>query len=223
MRKYNPTRISSVLVVALLAVGCTEHNSDYCEKNSDCSGGQVCDVIRATCVFPDASTIPPDGSISADAPATGDDAQPADAFGAVDSEPPADGGADSKVDAPVADAPVDTRVPDAAGTCGVNGDCMDPTKAFCVAGVCVGCQGAGASACVAPTPACDLTSGKCVGCTADSQCTTDPAKGFCVAGSCTGCNTAGATGCAARTDGNTTCATTGTATGQSLACVADAQ
>jgi hypothetical protein len=122
-------------------------------------------------------------------------------------------------DVPMVDAPApDTNAPDAPGTCATNLDCPDPSKAFCVAGVCAGCQLAGAGACVAPTPACDLASGKCVGCTADSQCATDPAKAFCVAGSCVGCHTPGAAGCAARTDGKTVCATTGAALGQCVEC-----
>jgi hypothetical protein len=215
--------IGSTLPLAAVIFGCTGPNPNYCQKDTDCTGGRVCSVVHSACVFPDASTIPPDGSVGADAPATGDDAQPVDASGAIDGEPSIDGGADSEGDGSPADAAVDTRVTDATGICGVSGDCTDPTKAFCVGNVCVGCQSAGVNACVAPTPACDLTSGKCVGCTSDSQCTVDPAKGFCVAGSCTGCNTAGATGCAARTDGKTTCATTGTASGQCVACVADAQ
>ena len=222
LRNSRLSLVRTILLVGSLA-GCTKANPNYCEKAGDCTGRRVCDIESSQCVFPDASTIPLDGSIGADAPAAGDDAQPVDAFGAIDAQPSTDGGADRAGDAPVTDAPVDTRLPDAAGTCGVNGDCTDPTKAFCVASVCVGCQSAGTSACVAPTPACDLTSGKCVGCTADSQCTIDPAKGFCVAGSCTGCDAAGATGCLARTDGKTTCATTGTAAGQCVACLVDAQ
>jgi hypothetical protein len=71
----------------------------------------------------------------------------------------------------------DVYVPDGAGTCGSNRDCTDPAKAFCVGNVCVGCQpdvdagvDAGANACVAPTAVCDTLSGKCVGCTVDSHC-----------------------------------------------------
>jgi hypothetical protein len=221
MQRQKTGRWSGLLLAGMLAVGCTEHNPDYCEKNSDCTGGRICDVVRATCVVPDAATVLPDGASGPDAPAkidgeTFEDAPVAQPeVGPVDSGAPLDGGR--------LDGGADGNVIDAIGSCGANGDCTDPAKAFCVAGVCVGCQSAGASACVAPTPSCDLSSGKCVGCTADTQCTVDPGKGFCVSGSCVGCNVAGATGCSARTDGKATCATTGTAIGQCVECAADAQ
>jgi hypothetical protein len=105
----------------------------------------------------------------------------------------------------------------------------DPTKGFCVANTCTGCNTTGATGCSTRTDGkivCATTGtsrwsvrGVCDGC----QCTTDPTKGFCVANACTGCNAAGATGCAARTDGKTTCATTGTAAGQCVECTADSQ
>jgi hypothetical protein len=219
-------RAKDLLLVAALLVGCTKANPDYCEKAGDCTGGRVCNVEWSQCVLPDAAVGPLDALTGTDdGPAAAVD-QP---FGR-DMGAPLDSPAvyDSTVDAPTTDVTKDlpgpdTRIPDAAGTCGTNLDCTDPAKAFCVAGVCVGCQSAGAGACVAPTSACDLSSGKCVGCLTDSQCTTDPAKGFCVAGSCVGCGVAGATGCSARTDGKTTCATTGTATGQCVECTGDAQ
>jgi hypothetical protein len=142
------------LSVALLA-GCTAANPKYCEKTSDCQSGLVCDLPHNRCIASDTAVAPLDGAILTDAPmdepTTGDETQPTDATagGEVGGDRPV------AADGPGADAPVDTRVPDAAGTCGVNGDCTDPTKAFCVASVCVGCQSAGVSACVAPTPACD--------------------------------------------------------------------
>jgi hypothetical protein len=115
----------------------------------------------------------------------------------------------------------DSRIPDAAGTCAVNSDCIDPTKGFCVADQCVGCQAAVTTAC--GTQVCDVTSGKCVDCTTDGQCTKDPAKSFCVANACTGCGTAGATGCATRTNGKTVCSISGTTAGQCVQCAADGQ
>jgi hypothetical protein len=92
-----------------------------------------------------------------------------DAPAAVDVPIVTDGASDAKVP----DAAVDLPIPDAAGTCAVDGDCTDPGKAFCVAGLCTGCQGGidgGANTCVAPTSVCDVTTGKCVGCTEDNQC-----------------------------------------------------
>jgi hypothetical protein len=156
--------------------------------------------------------------VAGDAPIVASDAQPA----ADTSIEPRDSGAlDTAIDAHGFDSAVDSRVPDAAGTCGVNSDCTNPANGFCVAEVCVGCQAAGATACGAQV--CDSASGKCVDCTADGQCTKDLAKGFCVANTCTGCNTTGATGCATRTNGKTVCATSGTSAGQCVQCTADGQ
>jgi hypothetical protein len=218
-----------ILAFCLLLPAClaTESKPVTCNTDNDCqtkigtTQGVRCDLTQHACVC-DGTAYPGcdkfvDGGANVDGPGVSDvPVTPADVVVPV----PVDGATDVQI----ADVTVpDTRVPDAAGTCGTNLDCTDPTKAFCVAGVCVGCQAAGVSACVAPTPACDLTSGKCVGCTADAQCTVDPSKGFCVAGACAGCGTPGATGCTARTDGKTTCATTGTSIGQCVECAADTQ
>ncbi len=231
---WSQSATRGLLLVAMLTAGCTERNPDYCAKNSDCSGHRICDVVRATCVSPDAAVTPVVDAGVADVAADT----------AVDSPVVVDGGgfpvdgggspvdastvevaqtseAGRPVDGRVADAALpDVYVPDGPGTCGVNGDCADPTKAFCVAGVCVGCQGAGATACGAQ--ACDTVSGKCVECVADTGCTKDPAKGFCVLNACTACSTTGATGCAARADGKTACAPSGTLAGQCVECIADA-
>ncbi len=75
-------------------------------------------------------------------------------------------------------------------------DCKDAGKAFCVANACVGCKDAGAGACKAPTGFCDLGSGRCVECTADTQCTFDPNRPFCVANKCEGCAKTSPTACA---------------------------
>ena len=212
-----------------------------CRTNDECAS-KVCNLATYYCE----PVATPDAGQTQDAPDITDDALGLDGSGGSQSEAGttidasmdrlqseagmiSDASTDQSEAGTIPDAPMDqqlpdsSRVPDAAGTCGVNGDCTDPTKAFCVAGVCVGCQSAGVSACAAPTSACDLTSGMCVGCTADKECTTDPAKGFCVARSCTGCSTAGATGCSARTDGKTVCATAGTSAGQCVECSADNQ
>jgi hypothetical protein len=74
--------------------------------------------------------------------------------------------------------------------CFNSSQCKDPGKSFCVATVCMGCQGAGAGACQSPTATCDATSGKCVECTIDAQCTADPNRPFCVANACAGCDKA---------------------------------
>jgi hypothetical protein len=216
-------RAGGILSLALLIAGCTRANPNYCEKNSDCSGGRVCSVVHSACVWPDSAAEPLDSAIVTEPDAAADGT--VDVLYAPEVTLPVDtsiaaevGKPDVAVDAAVVDAAKpDTKVGDGPGTCAVNGDCADPTAVFCVGGMCTGCQNAGPGAC--GVQACDLASGKCVECTADGQCTKDPAKGFCVAKVCTGCGTAGSTGCAARTDGNTVCS----AGGACVECAADSQ
>jgi hypothetical protein len=70
-----------------------------------------------------------------------------------------------------------------------NGDCIrDATKSFCQAGTCVGCAGAGASACATRDPAkpvC-LASGTCAECATSDDCPA-PAKPICDANVCVAC------------------------------------
>jgi len=176
-----------------LLLGCTEATPNACQKSGDCTGGKVCDVVRGVCVAPDAAVV---GSMDAadepvvvvDAPALSDSSMAIDALYA---DAPYTNEVSVAVDVPMSveagevASPVDAAanvdvfepdlyVPDAAGTCGSSGDCRDPTKAFCVAGACVGCQSGldgGANACIAPASVCDSVSGRCVGCTADGHCT----------------------------------------------------
>lgn len=237
-------RLASVFLLGgTFLLGCTEATPSYCQKPSDCTGGRVCDVAHAVCVFVDAAVGPVDGAHDSggaiDAPYSVEvglaEAGLAEAGLAMDAsyadEAPVAVDAPVPVDVAEAEVTIDTGtvdamgpdlyVPDGAGTCGGNDDCTDPAKAFCVGNVCVGCQGASLAACGARV--CDAVSGRCVECTTDGQCTKDPAKGFCVANACTGCGTGGATGCAARSDGRTTCAATGSAAGQCVECAGDAE
>ncbi len=237
------------LSAALPACLPTKSEEVACATSDECGAGFTCDPSRNVCVCDGTATDPGcakliDGGASADAtadakgvgtdgagsgdrpadrpasdaPAVASDVQPASD---ASIEPRDSGALDAAIDAHGVDSAVDSRVPDSAGSCGVNSDCTNSANAFCVAEVCVGCQAAGASAC--GTQVCDPVSGKCVDCTADGQCTKDPAKGFCVANTCAGCNTTGATGCATRTNGKTVCASSGTAAGQCVQCMADGQ
>jgi hypothetical protein len=129
---------------------------------------------------------------------------------------------DTPADLSLPDTAIDTRVPDAAGTCGTSSDCPDPSKAFCVGGVCTGCSTSlcasrvdgGAAVCATSGTA----AGKCVECVADGQCAGNPAKGFCVSNTCTACSAAL---CAGKVDGGASfiCATSGTAAGQCVECI----
>jgi len=161
MLSRNATLAASCLAVALLAA-CTATNPKYCEKPGDCQAGLTCDLPHNRCVSPDGSVGQPDGPIvvvdgeaNADAPIGGE-------AGGLDGARADGGGSDRP-------GP-DVRGIDAAGTCSVTADCTDPTKAFCVGNVCVGCQAAGTGACSGSAAVCDAASGKCVACTADSHC-----------------------------------------------------
>ena len=111
--------------------------------------------------------------------------------------------------------------------CAVDGDCQDPTKSFCVANTCTGCQSAPATACSSRStskPVCAASGalgGQCVECAADGDCGT-LAKSFCVANACTGCQSAAKTACSVRTADQPVCATSGTLQGRCVACQVDA-
>lgn len=187
-----------ILLGNTLLLGCTEATPNYCQQASDCTGGRRCDVARGICISPDGAVGPMDSALAFDAAPASVDSVDVPIMSEVGGVVVVDGSfaldVSFVVDAPkpdeVAEAgtPQDTGavdvvgpdlyIPDGAGTCGDNGDCPNPTKAFCVAGMCVGCQAgvdagvdAGANNCVAPAAVCDSQSGRCVGCTADTHCT----------------------------------------------------
>lgn len=146
---------------------------------------------------------------------------------------------------------IDGGVPDAPGSCFAATDCTSSLLPFCVNGMCVACKDsshcsnlggtpfctaqntcvscaqAPASFCASSTPilpACDSVSGRCVECTASTQCkdaakpvclantcvecasnshcTKDPAKAFCASNhTCGGCNAPGASAGSGGVDG----------------------
>ncbi len=227
----------------------TETKPVACNTDQDCqskigvSQGVRCDLTQHACVcdgtnypgcdkFVDAGTSS-DGATSPDLPIAPIDRSPlpdsATDVAVTDAQMDVAGAevpTDVRLLGPeVAVDAVDTRVPDAAGTCGASSDCTDPAKGFCVAGVCTGCTAGlcsslidGGAAVCATTGA---AAGKCVECAGDGECAKNPAKGFCVSNACTGCT---AELCGAKVDGGAglVCATTGTAAGQCVGCVDNA-
>ncbi len=218
------------MLLALIS-GCdsTRRDFTYCDiKYPECNKGFTCNLTTGMCV-PDTGAGIPDAPI-ADA-ATGPETSPVDvsvadskdAPVATDTTPMDTITADTAVvDAPqIVDAAIpDTRIPDAAGTCSVDNDCVGvPAGAYCVntkcvscrtssqcnndAGVpfcsaqntCVSCAGVsgpdGGSACPASAPVC-AASGGCVQCVQNSDCQS-PIAAFCVQNQCVGCNAPGAT------------------------------
>ena len=224
-------RYTSILALALLAVNLascsTVRRWDVCNSEAtDCQPGYVCNLSTFRCVLltdagaldgpsqPDGQVSPVDGVRPTDSP--GDTTIADGPMDAAGTEAVADGRL------PGPEVAVDTRVPDAAGTCGVNGDCIDPAKGFCVAGVCTGCTAAiclstvddGAAVCATTGAA----AGKCVECVADGECSKNPARSFCVNNACTGC-TAALCGGKVDSGAGLVCATTGSAAGQCVECV----
>lgn len=223
MRKY-------LIAAIVLAAGCDSTRRDFtvCDTvYSQCLKGFVCDMTRGLCV--------PEG----------DGGPPASEAGPSDVPPPVDVTAaetlvaDAKdapivdvatvdlppvLDTPITDAPigldlpgVEARIPDAAGSCSVDSDCLGGSLPYCVNQKCVACKVSGQCSnaagkpfcsalntcvsCAAATgdggicsgtaPTCDPGSGRCVECVQNSDCPT-AGKGFCVANQCVGCNAPGA-------------------------------
>jgi hypothetical protein len=114
--------------------------------------------------------------------------------------------------------------------CATDAQCTaSPSRAFCVANTCTGCNTTGATGCSTRSDgkticatATSTSAGQCVECNVDSDCT-GASTGFCVANVCVGCNAPGATGCAARTAGKTVCSTAGATAGECVECTADSQ
>jgi len=217
--------------------GCTEATPNYCQQSHDCPAGRVCDVARAVCISPDAAIETKDGGspyafeVSATAEVRSSDVPYASEVAVDQTVQTIDVAIDAadQVDAPggtidsssVEAMGPDVSVPDGAGTCGINADCLDPTKPFCANSLCVGCQAAGTAAC--GSRVCDATSGRCVECTLDSECDKEPGKGFCVANACAGCQSGLATACSARSASKPVCAADGTLGGQCVECNADTE
>lgn len=107
--------------------------------------------------------------------------------------------------APVCDdngdnGPPRTCIADTGGSCAAPGDCMDPSRPYCIDNRCVQCQDDDAMGdCTNPTPACSATTHLCVPCGGPADCAGDPGGAICVGGSCVEC--ADATNCPLATAG----------------------
>jgi hypothetical protein len=229
---------SGLFIVGACDWSPTRLKDGYCEELDDCKAGQICQLSDQSaptwhmCICTGLGCMDGgvDVSTTIDGPKLIPDVGALVDEGTVDKPIEIDmGSIDTGIDVNAIDVGIDTVVVDAVESCGIDSDCPDPNKSFCVANVCTGCQMATADACATRStakPVCASTgtfAGQCVECTRDTQCTKNPAKVFCVANACTGCNTAGATGCSTQLDGKTVCVSTGTAAGQCVECMADAQ
>jgi len=224
-----------ISLIVLAAAGCdaTRRDFDYCDSTHGCKWGYTCDQTEGVCKLGDASVAP-----TPDVPLVPEVASPevvpdvADAAVDVAKDLPVVEviGIDvTLVDANIVDvtqaidvAQPDTRVPDAAGSCAVDNDCVGVSggsfcvkskcvacktsancdnasgKPFCSAqNICVSCAGFtgadGGTGCSATTPVCNGSTGSCVECTQNSECKT-AGKGFCSQNKCVGCDDPGARG-----------------------------
>lgn len=225
--------------VAVLASGCDDRRRDWDSCYTEpCGDGSACNrEHRCVPFYLDAGSL--DGGVRVDATSLDASAlDMARADGGADAPTALDGASNGAWDVAMADAPVpvdvaaavDTFVPDAPGTCALDDDCSDATLPFCVDQVCVACKtgaqcpgdtplcsathtcvscAAVDAGCALPTPVCESTSGRCVECLGDGDCTASPEKSFCAAGSCVGCAAVATGACAKRDPSKPACAVAG--------------
>lgn len=201
-------RVSVMVSVLLLVSGaCTELKPGYCKSNSDCPGGQHCnldwpDKFRCAAGAGDAGDAgAADGSDGANAADGGDDAV-GSAPDRTDAQPVCLGDQACPVDQPIcvngtcstcAVAPVaacarrDPARPVCGGTgvcveCSGSSDCFrDPNKPICISGECSSCGAGLPGGCAQRDPSHPVcgVAGACVACSSSSDCSTDAAKPIC--------------------------------------------
>jgi hypothetical protein len=245
-------------LLLVLAGGCdaTRRDFTYCDTTySQCAKGFTCNLATGLCVVDVdgglADTFVPDTSTTTDLSPPVEVSPPDVADAPLVDVTPVD--STQRVDASIIDVPPpvdvsipDTRVPDAAGTCSVDNDCVGVSAgAYCLNTKCVACKTSnqcnndagvpfcsaqntcvscarasnpdGGSACSGTTPVCNATSGGCVECVKNSECPT-ASKGFCVKNQCKGCESVATTSTDAGVpDGGST--STGACTGATPVCV----
>lgn len=233
MRKFIIRLPMLVPVLVLVAAGCdaTRRDFDHCDSTHGCKWGFSCDQTEGVCKPGDAGVKEP----TPDAPLVSDASNPEATPDATDAIPEA--GKDLRIDVTVVDqtivdaniadvaqplevAALDTRVPDAQGSCSVDNDCIGASGgAFCVKSTCVACRTSsncnndagvpfcsaqntcvscagvasadGGIGCPAAAPVCNGSTGSCVECMQNGDCKT-AGKAFCSQNKCVGCDDPGA-------------------------------
>jgi hypothetical protein len=221
--------VIAFFVLATASCDATRRDFTYCDNAHDCKWGYSCDPQQGICVPGDAGVEPPPADAPlvpedgpTDSPAlpvdtgvidtAGDAPTPIDLASIVDQADQAMGEVAPPIDGPTldlsqsVDLPTpDTRIPDAAGSCSVDNDCIGVAKApYCVNYRCVSCASAatdGGKICSSSAPVCNHDTGACVECLENGDCTKDPAKGFCAQNRCVGCDDPEARASAIATDG----------------------
>jgi hypothetical protein len=231
MRKY-------FIAALVLAAGCGSTRRDFsvCDQTyKECGKGFACNFATGMCEPDLGIDGGPDTNVSPSETGTPVDVTPVEVATPDTKDAPVIDVAPVDVvptDVPITDVPIteaggpDLRVPDAPGTCAVDGDCTGSGRPFCVSGMCVACKtsnqcnnDAGAPFCSAQNtcvscaaatgdggvcsgaaPMCDPGSGRCLECVHNSDCPT-AAKAFCVANQCQGCSAPGASAGGGVSDG----------------------
>ena len=252
--------VIAVAVLAAAACDATRRDYGYCDTTHACQWGYSCDLEQGICRPGDAGAQPTVSDVPLVSEAGGGDILretvdlgvetavdvPIGDTSIID-QSGADGAAPIDASQPIDVPPLDTRIPDAVGSCSVDNDCVGVSGgAFCVkakcvacktstncnndAGVpfcsaqnaCVSCAGVvavdGGAGCSGTTPVCNASTGSCVECVQNSDCPT-AGKGFCVQHKCVGCDVPGATASPSSggSDGGT--ATAGACTSSKPVCV----
>jgi hypothetical protein len=171
--------------VALVALGCTRLNPDYCEPGIPCSGGRVCDLDTNTCV----ARGEPDAAIDAGRDLAADQGDARNSC-AVDGDcVGAEGGptcvrGQCKKCGGANDCKASLVCAHDTGRCvecTANEGCLDtPASPVCVANKCVPCgqQPDGCKARYPDAPVCHAT-GQCVGCLQSARDCLTPTRPIC--------------------------------------------
>jgi hypothetical protein len=181
------TGAAGILAFATLGLACTRPNPAYCEFKSpdqQCAAGFRC-TEQNFCTAVDSAT-PPDAAtdgLAAEIPAPDI---------AIDIAPDAAPCRMNKDCTGNAATFCDTLFGRCV-ECLMADNCQSPNKPLCLQNRCAGCGtlGAATNACGArdqTSPHCDTSSGRCVVCTQDAQCTR-PAAPICVNSACVACKT----------------------------------
>jgi hypothetical protein len=166
------------IAAALAGAGCTRVNPAYCDEDTPCRNGGVCDRERNSCTPGDAGVDGPRG----DGPAVPDAGDGGDAGD--------DGGGDAAPECTQSSACTDPDKPicnnQTCQPCGGDGECLarDSAKPACVSGQCLEC-GTYLHCTTAGRPLC-AADHTCQPCSRDLECKNGPTPnvGVCVAGHC---------------------------------------
>jgi len=162
--------VRRVALLLALSAACTVRNPEFCDTNSDCGSGQICNLSDAGVVTHACVSGPPDAPLPPDAPPADAPIPCPDAGSCPAQFPICRAGACSPCGSPT-ECPSATPVCAATGRCQLcasENDCAAraATPHCGAAGACVACRNGGD--CGETTPICD--GAVCRACRADTEC-----------------------------------------------------